>query len=156
MLDALAVEIDACTAEVRELIDGLRPAALDDGLEVALHALVERFAGPEAKATLDVDGELGGLPAAVEVAAYRVATEALTNVVKHAGARHATLVVRRDERHLEVRVTDDGRGIPPGSTGTEGVGLSSIRSRADELGGRCEITSGPAGTSVTVLLPLAA
>ena len=158
LLDTLAADLDTCTAEVRELIDGLRPAALDDGLEGALRGLVERFGGPPMpEVALDVDGDLGALPAAVEVATYRVATEALTNVVKHAHARHVGVVVRRDERHLELTVSDDGDGIPaPVAPGHEGVGLSSIRGRVDELGGRCEITSGPAGTSVAVLLPLGA
>lgn len=153
LLDHLAADLDACTAEVRELIDGLRPAALDDGLGTALAGLVDRFAEPPV--ALTVEGDLAGLPAAVEVAGYRVVAEALTNVAKHAGARAVTLVVRRDERHLEVRVTDDGRGFDGRDGSGDGVGLSSIRDRVDELGGRCDIRSGPDGTTVDVLLPLA-
>lgn len=154
LLDTLAADIDACTAEVRELIDGLRPAALDDGLQPALVALTERFGGQGPSISLEVEDGLSDLPAAVEVAAYRVVTEALTNVVKHAGASTATVVVRRDERHLEVRVRDDGVGM--GAPSGPGVGLVSMRSRAEELGGSAEVTSGPDGTGVLLLLPLSA
>lgn len=149
--------LDTCAAEVRELIDELRPAALDSGLATALTGLLERFEGRTPTVTLAVDGEPGELPAAVEVAAYRVVAEALTNVTKHAGARGAIVSVRRDARHLEVRVVDDGSGFDVAAAGAgDRVGLCSIRERAEELGGRCEITSGPGGTSVLVLLPLTA
>jgi two-component system, NarL family, sensor kinase len=99
-----------------------------------------------------LDGEL---PAAVEVVTYRVVAEALTNVAKHAHARTAAVTVRRDARHLEVRVSDDGVGFGGADPGPgTGVGLTSIRSRADELGGRCAIRSGMTGTTVELLLPL--
>ena len=94
------------------MIDGLRPAALDHGLAPALHGLVGRF-GEGAGAptvTLVVDGDLTELPAAVEVVAYRVVTEALTNVVKHARAGTVQVEVHRDERHLDLRIVDDGVG----------------------------------------------
>ena len=157
LVGTLTEFLDTCAAEVRELIDELRPAALDNGLEKALIGLVERFEGRTPTVALAVDGELGELAAAVEVASYRVVAEALTNVTKHAGARGAIVSVRRDERHLEVRIVDDGSGfdVAAASAGDR-VGLSSIRERAEELGGRCEITSGPGGTSVLVLLPLTA
>lgn len=158
LIDTLAADLDGCTTEVRDLIDGLRPAALDDGLGPALAALVERFRTQGGlPVELTVAGDLADLPAAVEVVAYRVVTEALTNVVKHAGAGRARVGVDRDDRHLAVAVEDDGRGLPPsaldGPAGS-GVGLSSIRSRAEELGGRCDVRSDASGTSIAVLLPL--
>lgn len=154
LLATLATDLDACTAEVRELIDGLRPAALDDGLAAALDALVARFRDQGTELELTVDGDLTELPAAAEVAAYRIVAEALTNVVKHAGAAHARVAVRRDVRELEVCVDDDGRGIT-GPARPDGVGLTSLRSRAEELGGRCVIGPGATtGTSVLAHLPL--
>ena len=154
LLATLAADLEACSAEVRELIDGLRPAALDRGLEPALTDLVERFAD-RVPVALGTDGLDGELPAAVEVATYRVVAEALTNVTKHAHARSAQVIVRRDARHLEVRVSDDGVGLGGADPGPgTGVGLASIRSRADELGGRCAIRSGASGTTVELLLPL--
>ena len=103
---------------------------------------------------LGTDGLDGELPAAVEVVTYRVVAEALTNVAKHAHARSAAVTVRRDARHLEVRVSDDGVGFGGADPGPgTGVGLTSIRSRADELGGRCAIRSGMSGTTVELLLP---
>ncbi len=155
LVDALAGDLDRCTAEVRELIDGLRPAALDHGLEKALLGLTERVGAQGPRLALSVHGSLDDLPAAVEVVTYRVVTEALTNVVKHAHARTATVEVRRDERHLAVRVGDDGAGFDElDGGGGSGVGLSSIRGRVDELGGRTEIRSAPSGTVVDVVLPL--
>jgi signal transduction histidine kinase len=139
---------------VRELIDGLRPAALDHGLGPALVALTERFSGQGPTISLEIGEGLEDLPAAVEVAAYRVVTEALTNVLKHADARAASVVARRDERHLEIRIGDDGAGMG-GPDGT-GVGLLSIRTRAEELGGHAEVTSGAGGTTVLLLLPVSA
>jgi len=154
LLATLAADLEACSAEVRELIDGLRPAALDRGLEPALTDLVERFAD-RVPVALGTDGLDGELPAAVEVVTYRVVAEALTNVAKHAHARSAAVTVRRDARHLEVRVSDDGVGFGGTDPGPgTGVGLTSIRSRADELGGRCAIRSGMTGTTVELLLPL--
>jgi signal transduction histidine kinase len=154
LLDALATDLDGCTAEVRELIDGLRPAALDRGLEPALHGLAARFRGAGPDVELRVEGDLADLPAAVEVVAYRVVTEALTNVVKHAGATTARVRVRRDDRHLEVEVADDGHGTAAIPDAAHGVGLGSVRGRAEEIGGSYAFASGPTGTTLSVLLPV--
>ena len=86
--------------------------------------------------------DLGTLPAAVEVAAYRIAGEALTNVTRHAAApRRAVVRLLRDDRDLLVEVADDGSGIAPEAQA--GVGLVSLRERAAELGGRSEVTCPP-------------
>lgn len=157
LIDTLAADLDACTTEVRELIDGLRPAALDDGLEKALLGLAERVTEQGPRVSLTAHGDLTELPAAVEVVAYRVVTEALTNVVKHAKASTVTLVVQRDERHVTLRVTDDGTGFSThegGPRGGSGIGVTSIRSRVEELGGDSEIRSSPSGTVVEARLPL--
>ena len=107
--------------------------------------------------TIDAEEPLPPLPAAVEVAAYRIVQEALTNVVRHADARECTVHLvfagpgERDALCLEVR--DDGRGLPAG--GRAGVGTTSMRERAEELGGTCELTSlAGGGTRVHVSLPL--
>ncbi|HSU02724.1 MAG TPA: sensor histidine kinase [Nocardioides sp.] len=134
---------------LRAIVDGLRPAALDDlGLAEALKAVAERFRTSGLDVDVALRGDLGDLPAAVEVATLRIATEALANAARHAGARHLRLGVERTERSLEVTVADDGRGLGPARAG--GVGLQSMRERAEELGGSCTATSGASGGTVVV------
>ncbi|GIJ27446.1 hypothetical protein Vqi01_26080 [Micromonospora qiuiae] len=151
ILDGLADDLRTCTAEVRRLVDQLRPAALDQGLESALRAECQRFDGPQLATHLRIDGDLRALPAAVEVAAYRIVAEALSNVARHARASRCEVRVCRDGGLL-VEVADDGVGVAGPRPG--GVGLDSIRHRAAELGGSCEITAGArGGTLVRVRLP---
>jgi signal transduction histidine kinase len=153
LLAALAADLDAAIAEIRGLIDGLRPAVLDDGLRAALVAMTDRAAGHGLAVELVVEGSLTELPAAVEVAAYRIAAEAVANTLKHAAATSCTVAVRRDDRQVELDVVDDGTGLTAVPDG-RGVGLGSIRERAEELGGRVAVTGGPSGTRVHALLPL--
>ena len=87
------------------------------------------------------------------VAAYRIAQEAVNNVVKHAGAVNCQVRLEAQDDVLEVEIHDDGRGIPPGAH--LGVGLHSMRERAEELGGRLEIGSAPGGgTQIIARLPI--
>jgi two-component system, NarL family, sensor kinase len=154
ILGGLTRDLQRCTAEVRQLVDGLRPPALDRGLAAALHAECQRFDGPTLSAKLCVVGDLDGLPAAVEVAAYRIVAEALTNVAHHAAARNCRITVGR-LRSLTIEIVDDGVGLIAPATG--GVGLSSMRERAAELGGECVIGRAEAGgTAVRVSLPIPA
>ncbi|GAA0229140.1 M12 family metallopeptidase [Cryptosporangium japonicum] len=153
ILDALAGDLTACTAEVRRLVDELRPPALDRGLAVALRDECRRFDSSALSVQLELRDDLDRLPAAVEVAAYRVVAEALNNVTRHAGARNCVVTVRRG-RDLTIEVTDDGVGIS--GPVRAGVGLASMRDRAGELGGECEIVPAePTGTTVRVHFPAA-
>jgi signal transduction histidine kinase len=146
-------EITEVIADVRRLVHGLRPPALDDvGLAGAVRQQVDRLRSPGLAVTVDVSGDLGGLPAAAEVAAYRIVSEALTNVVRHADATSACVRLSTGA-DLVVEIVDDGRGID--AEAAAGVGLVSMRERARELGGRCEVAAHPGGgTSVTATLPL--
>ena len=146
--------LTGAVATVRRIVDGLRPAALDDlGLTEAMQAVADGFATTGLDVRVAVRGNVSGLPAAVEVAALRVATEALHNAARHSGAREVRLGVERVVDELEVTVADDGRGLPPAPV--PGVGLSSMRERAEEIGGTCTITAGAAGgTLVLARLPV--
>lgn len=137
-------------ADVRRLVHDLRPPALDDrGLAGALRQQGELL---EPAATV-VAGELGSLPAAVEVAAYRIAGEAMTNAARHARASTCTVRLEVADHALLVEVADDGVGIAPSAQA--GVGLVGLRERAAELGGRSEITCPTSGgTVVRAWLPL--
>ncbi|GHH63039.1 hypothetical protein GCM10017673_03240 [Streptosporangium violaceochromogenes] len=150
LLGELREGMDAVGQEIRELVYGLRPPTLDElGLAGAVRALAAE-GGP--RVAVETEGDLSDLPAAVEVAAYRIVQEALTNVRKHAGARSATVSLRRGAS-LMIRVRDDGHGPP--ERARSGIGLISMRERAAELGGTCVI--GPAeggGTEVEALLPI--
>ncbi len=97
--------------------------------------------------------ELPVLPAAVEVAAYRIVTEAVTNVVRHAGATTCEVRVEADDSLLRVEVTDDGRGLGDLDAASAGHGLQTMRERAEELRGRLRVTS-DGQTTVSALLPL--
>ena len=169
VLDRLEQETEETVADVRRLIYGLRPPALDDlGLVAALrqqaesHGFVIEDEGMRNRAGsvlffMEAPEELPSLPAAVEVACYRIAQEALTNVSRHARARtcRVGLSVDRATAMLELEIADDGVGMPEGRRA--GVGLSSMRERAEELGGSCEVKPVPeGGTRVLARLPLPA
>ncbi len=156
MLASLRDAAQDAIGDVRQLVDGLRPPALDElGLIPAIREQAARLNGDERGVRISVDGpdELTELPAAVEVAAFRIAVEAITNVVRHADAR--TCVVRLAlNGALEVDVNDDGNAMSSGYQ--PGVGISSMRERATELGGSFSISCGNGrGTRVHVTLPLA-
>ena len=103
--------------------------------------------------TVALDDRLAGdlPPSAVQTAAYRIAQEALTNVVRHSAAAHATVTVARDAGDLVLMVADDGAGIP--SSASERGGLRGMRERAELAGGSLTIDSGPRGTTVVARLP---
>jgi two-component system NarL family sensor kinase len=140
--------------DVRRVSHNLRPPALDElGLVDALREQVHSLTtGAGFDVELDLPVAHQPLGAAAEVAVYRIASEALTNVVRHAGARHCGLRLSVDGG-VDLEVIDDGIGVPDGST--PGVGLVSMRQRAAELGGSCTIeTIEPAGTRVHARLPI--
>jgi two-component system NarL family sensor kinase len=146
-------QIRAAIDEVRRLVYGLRPPALDEvGLSGAIQRHATQLAG-EVAITVDSDPHLPQLPAAVEVAAYRIATEAVTNVVRHSGARHAIVSIRADAHTLRLSVTDDGA---LNGAWRPGVGLGSVAERAAELGGACEAGPTPDGGRLAAQLPLGA
>jgi signal transduction histidine kinase len=154
--DQLYQDIRATIADIRRLIYGLRPPSLDElGLVGAIREAASRQNLPETvQFTMDAPDPLVALPAAVEVAAYRIAAEALTNVHRHACAQHCTVRLRRGPA-LELDITDDGTGLRPGQP--PGVGLVAMRERAAELGGTLILDSQPGGgTHVTARLPLTA
>ena len=159
--DALVVELKeelrAAIGDIRRLVYDLRPPALDElGLVVALGRLCERHAAQGEGLRINYEApqndDLSPLPAAVEVAVYRISQEALNNVTRHAGARTCSVRLAVGEE-VRLEVTDDGVGLT--ETRPTGVGLLSMRERAEELGGDCAV--GPAdgrGTRVLVRLPL--
>jgi len=157
LLADLKDETLGCVGEVRRLVEDLRPPALDElGLLPALTAFVDRLSTRDDTLRVAVQSPdaLPPLPAAVEVAAYRIATEAMTNVSRHAHARSCLLRLEVGD-DLVVEVRDDGVGVPAGRL--SGVGLPSMAERAAELGGRCVVVRlDGGGTSVMAHLPLVA
>jgi signal transduction histidine kinase len=154
-LGGLRKGLEDVLADIRRLVYGLRPPALDDlGLVPALREHAGRLQGlGTLTITVDAPAALPDLPAAVEVAAFRIVHEALTNVARHSGARRASVRLSLNGG-LAVEVADDGQGITPGTPG--GVGLASMRRRAAELGGRLELDAPAAGSGVVLraVLPL--
>jgi two-component system NarL family sensor kinase len=143
-------------AEVRRIVDDLRPRALDElglahALEVRAAQTNRRADGSVLSASVEAT-DLPELPAALEVAAYRVATEALTNAVRHSAATRVTMRLWCDDA-LRVEVIDDGAAV---SSWKPGVGLSAMKERAAELGGSCEVGPCAEGWKVTLMLPLVA
>jgi signal transduction histidine kinase len=153
LLGEISAEAAASLGDVRRLVEALRPPALDElGLTGAVRSRAASLAGPVA---IEVrwDGTPGPLPAAVETAAYRIAVEAMTNVVRHSGATTCTVLIALRPEAVEVTVGDDGQGLDPARAA--GVGLRSMRERADEIGGTVSISSAPeGGTIVHARLPL--
>lgn len=147
-------DVSTVLADVRRLVHDLRPPALDElGLRAAISQQADRLTSPKLEIIVTAT-DLGQLPAAVEVAAYRIASEALANVVKHAAAGRCEVRLHRRAGVLAVEIADDGTGIGPDVVA--GVGTASLRERAAELGGHCSISC-PAGggTVVAANLPIA-
>jgi signal transduction histidine kinase len=143
-------------ADIRRLVHELRPPALDElslvGAVTAHAGQLARSNGLVVEVTTSPD-PLRELPAAVEVAAYRIACEAITNVVRHAGASTCTVALRLSGSTLTMRIDDDGIGVRA-VTGP-GIGMTSMRERAEELGGTVDIARvRPGGTRVTATLPI--
>jgi signal transduction histidine kinase len=154
-LPELRAQARAAVGDVRRLVDGLRPPALDElGLAGALREELGRLdRATGVRCTLAVPDGLPPLPAAVEVAALRIVLEAATNAVRHASAASCTVVLAMDDGRLTVQVEDDGIGLP--ADAVAGVGLSSMRERAEEVGGSLTVAGRPdSGTHVVAVLPL--
>jgi signal transduction histidine kinase len=159
MLEALAADVATAVGDVRRLVDGLRPPAIDEvGLVAAIDQQARRLQGGlgDRSVRISVAGApmpLPELPAAVEVAAYRIAVEAVTNAVRHADARTCRVRINAG-RELEIEVADDGSGTP--SSFVAGTGLESMTARAVELGGDLWVEpQAGGGTRVLARLPLA-
>lgn len=149
MLDRIRHEAETAIKEVRELASGLRPPALDElGLMGSINIRADAFHGlPIAIEASD----LPPLPAAVEVAAYRIIMEALTNVARHSGATRARVELRLVEDCLTIAISDNGTA---GDGWVPGIGLISMSDRASELGGTVTCRPTASGSTVTAELPL--
>ena len=151
LVTGLRRDVGDAIAEIRRLVDGLRPPAVDElGLVGALTQQATRMHGADGRplaVRVDVAEPLPALPAAVEVAAYRIVTEALTNVARHAGGRDAVVALDPEGDRLRIMVSDGGAAT---AEWVPGVGLTSMRERAEQLGGTFRAGAG----SVEVVLPL--
>ncbi len=153
LLQDLKAQSQAAVADIRRLVYDLRPPALDDlGLPGALQALADTYRHTGPKISITIPQRLVSLPAAVEVACYRIVQEGLTNTVRHAGAERCSISLSVVDSMLELEIRDDGRGMPVDCR--SGVGLNSMRERASELGGSFLIESTPGGgTRVAARIP---
>jgi signal transduction histidine kinase len=155
LISELKTQAQSAIVDVRRLVYALRPPALDDlGLLGAIGETAAKYGANGLRVSVDAPGQLPPLPAAVEAATYRIAQEAMTNVVRHAQASECVVRLALDETgealHLEIK--DDGRGLPPERG--RGVGIASMRERAAELGGHCVVETLPVGgTRVRASLP---
>lgn len=156
LLRDLKQETASSIGDVRRLVNNLRPPALDEfGLTAALRQHADRVSVRDGHLAVIVDAPAAPLelPAAVEVAAFRIAMEAITNTARHAHARQCLLRLSSLSDRLDVEITDDGVGLS--TVCREGVGLAAMRERAAELGGSCVIDSHlGGGTRVLAQLPL--
>ncbi len=142
--------------DVRRLAVELRPSALDDfGLVPAVERLTETFR-EQSGLRVDLETQLGDerLASEVETTLYRVVQEALTNVIKHAGAGRVSILLQRKNTHVVAVVEDDGSGFDPSDTRADALGLSGMHERVALAGGRLQVESAPgSGTTVVAEVP---
>jgi signal transduction histidine kinase len=155
LLHDLKGQVKGTVAEIRRLVYALRPPVLDEfGLVSAIQEHVAPYSGPNGlEVTFDVTKPMPALPAAVEVAAYRIVLEAFTNIVNHAEASTCQIRIKIEEDLLRLEICDNGKGRS--SNSHVGVGLTSMGERAAELGGKFKVedlTTG--GTHVSATLPM--
>lgn len=153
-IDTLRSDLRETMNEVRRVVEGLRPPALDElGLLGSLHQVVDRLTGGTGTTVSIAADELPSLPAAVEVATFRIVTEAVTNVIKHAHATSCRVELAARHGRLRLVISDDGRALQTNGAPT-GHGLQTMRERAEELRGRLAVTRDPDGMGTTVVAEL--
>ncbi len=155
LLTAMRADTTAAINEIRRLVEGLRPPALD---QVGLLGSVRQYAdtlhsadGSRLQVSVRTNGSLPALSAATEVAAYRILVEALTNTARHAAARRAQVSVEVRDGTLVLTVRDDGTST---ESWTPGVGLSSMRERSEQVGGTLRVAATSEGGLVEAMIPL--
>jgi len=155
--------MEQCVSEIRTLSYLLHPPMIDDvGLASAARWLVDGIAQRSGiQVTLDAPRDMARLPAEVEIGLFRVLQEGLTNVHRHSGASAANVLIRQEARQIILEIKDNGRGIRQEAlsrfdlTGAGmGVGLSGMRERVRELGGRMKVKADSQGTSLLIAIPL--
>ena len=152
VLSSVQERLRVTTTQVRHLVDGLRPPALDElGLTGAVRQLVTRQAGAFPDGVTVAGDEAAAFPPEVEVAAHHIIAEAFTNAARHSGARRCDIRIVGDGGVLQMQVADDG---PARSWSRDGIGLESMRVRAREVGGHVRIVRRTDGTTVHATLPL--
>jgi signal transduction histidine kinase len=153
LISELKIQTQDTIQEIRELVYELRPPALDElGLAGAIQSFIDREFSHYPQIKFEVNSELPTLPAAFEVAIYRITIEALTNIERHANARQATILISQNNNELLLKIYDDGSGLQDGYRA--GVGMASMRERAEELGGKFSISSEGKGLHLKAILPL--
>ena len=152
ILKSAVTQAQEAISDIRRLVYALRPPALDDlGLVAAIQEQIMQNRAIGIAFSFEVPEHMPPLPAAVEVACYRIAQEGLTNVVRHAHAHSCTVRLTSGEQ-LTIEIIDDGQGLPPAYRC--GVGLTSMRERAEELGGSWLVEAGAhGGTRVQAQIP---
>jgi PAS domain S-box-containing protein len=154
MLEECIALTDACVSEIRTMSYLLHPPLLDElGLVSALRSYCDGYAertGLEIE--LSLPDTMTRLPQAIEIALFRIVQEGLANVHRHSGSPSATLRLKHFPDRVELELTDQGRGLPPGTL-PSGVGIAGMRERARQLGGRLTIGSSEAGATLHVVLP---
>jgi len=152
-LDLVQKQMRESIDDIRRLVYSLRPPALDEfGLAFALQELSMQVQSSSLQISLEGADRKLSLSAASEVAIYRIVQEALTNVTRHANASKCHIRLTEENDRLHIRISDNGRGLP--AHVKPGIGMRSIRERAEELGGVFELESVPGkGTKIHVILP---
>jgi signal transduction histidine kinase len=156
-LDETLTLIDRCTAEVRTLSHLLHPPLLEEmGLASAIPWYLEGYTQRSGiQVSLDMPAEVERFANPIELAIFRVLQESLTNIHRHSGSTQASVRFSVDNQHARLTIKDCGKGLVNGNGQVmkDGVGISSMRERVRELGGRFQITSGATGTTVEAILP---
>jgi len=163
LLESIEGSLEEATRELRTFTYLLHPLALEkDGLEKTLRTYLDGFARRTGlEAHLSVAGDVERLPFPLQCSLLRIIQEALANVHRHASASQVSIGLRRRSDALRLIVADDGRGMPridglaEGSVRT-GMGIPGMKARLHEIGGRLEIRSGPQGTTIVAIVPVAA
>ena len=152
LLARSAEGLEAANAQLRDLARGIHPVLLSDaGLVPALHALAERTVGPRVRLCADDAARWSAPAGPAETTAYFVAAEAVTNVLKHAGADNVWINLRAGEDEVRIEIADDGVG---GADPTGGTGLVGLRDRLAAVGGTLSVHTAPgAGTRVSATIP---
>jgi len=158
-LDHIQEEFSGLQKQVRDMSLNLRPSMLDDhGLIAALNWLFRRLREQTGlEVTFETPTDPVEMPDDTQIAAYRIVQEALTNIIRHAGVGHATVVLKTTAREYLIEVSDHGRGFAPERLGVGQIsGLDGMYERADLLGGTLQVRSSPgAGTTIALRLPAA-